>query len=252
MRSGLNAWMIAAALTAASEAVAQPYAVASLLGHELSVAFNHETVHSRIASNVTAIPVADAVFDTAAGSAVKLAVRKTDPQRKFIELAVSDPAMIAAAKIAPQLDSAEFRAIVDPLVALVRPAGAERLILVLPHRHELIIPSRDRGTEAIGKGAGLGLYIDRSTRLTRADTREVGRGFLGLFANFRIVIVDASSGRVLADDWVATGTSFSAAHAPDADPLNAIPTERKIANLKALVQNGIADRLPALLDKAGR
>lgn len=56
----------------------------------------------------------------------------------------------------------------------------------------------------------------------------------------------------MSDDWVATGWFAPASHAADADPFNALSTQEKIAVLNGLVQQGIEERLPPLLDKAGR
>lgn len=177
MRSVVGVLIVAAGLAAAGEGGAQTYAIASVLGHQLSVAFNHETVHSRIASNVKVIPVADAVFDNAAIGVVKKLLRKTDPKRKLIELGVSDPVIVAAAKMAPQLDTAEFRAIVDPLVAIVRPAGAERLILIVPHRHELVI-RRSTGPPSASARAAASVSTSTAAPGRRAPTRSrSGTGF---------------------------------------------------------------------------
>lgn len=239
------------ALAAAGEAIAQSYAIASLVGRELSFASSYPTLETSAPFQLPRQALADPVFDDAAVAAVKLVLRKADPQRKLVELAVSDPVSIAAAKMAPGPDSPEFRTIVEAIAAVARPAGVERLVLILPHRHELVVPT-SQGNRGIGLGTGLGLYLDQLIRTRDADSREVAVRMLGAFAHFRIALVDIASGRVLAEDTVANGATVSATRSPDEDSFNAIPAREKVAVLKELVRSGIADRLPALLDRAGR
>jgi hypothetical protein len=82
-------------------------------------------------------------------------------------------------------------------------------------------------------------------------TKQCAYGFLGLFANFRIMAADPRTGAVLAEDVVAAGTTVAAARAENGDPLEALSSSQKIAVLRGLLQTEVTRMLPALLVKSG-
>jgi len=101
-----------------------------------------------------------------------------------------------------------------------------------------------------GRVAGLGVYVDRMTHLERQHAGDAYPGYLGLFANFRVFVVDLHDGRVLADDIVTSGTTYAVARSPTRDPMKVISAEEKVRALEALIDREIARVLPPLLAKA--
>jgi hypothetical protein len=240
--------LIAAGVLAASvESAAEEYAIASLVGRQISLAYAPATPGSRMPAEIPMVPVAEPVFDEAALQAIAAVLRRTQPQRKIVWLTISDAAIVEAVKVVPSPGSAEFTAIVDPLIAAARSNGATRLIVVLPHRHDVMV-STIHGGVSLGKAAGVGVYFDPAANRGRADMPPE-YGFLGVFANFRLVVFDAGSGRILATDAVAKGHAYSAFGSPDPYPFNAVPAKDKVARIVDLVRSGIEERLPAVLEK---
>jgi hypothetical protein len=212
--------MAALILAASGEAATQDYAIASLVGNQISYAYAHTAIETRIAKQFPAQPVTEPVFNEAALQAIAAVLRRADAQRKLVWLSISDAAIVEKANSAPAPGGAEFSAIVDPIAAAARSNGASRMIVVLPSRLDVMIPS-NVGNAGTGKAAELGVYLNPATRARRSEGEQVGYGFLALFANFQIVVVDAASGQVLASDGVAKGQGYSSAGAPGADPFHA-------------------------------
>ena len=84
-----------------------------------------------------------------------------------------------------------------------------------------------QGAFGRGRAGGIGLYLDQHTRLERSDNREAADGFLGVFANFRVTVIGAPSGRVLADDVVTSGSAYSAARSTTTDLMSVLTGSRR-------------------------
>jgi hypothetical protein len=251
MRYAMVVAMAAAVLAAPGVSSAQDYAIASLVGNQISYAYAHTSVGTRLQQEFPVQPVAEPVFNEAAMQAIAGVLRRTDAQRKIVWLSISDPALVEMAKLAPSPGSAEFTAIIDPIAAAALASGANRLIVVLPFRLDIMVPT-DQGNWGTGKAAGLGVYLNPTTRTRDSRSPGVGYGFLALFANFQIVVLDTASGRVLSSDAVAKGGGYSSAGAPGADPFHAVSPKEKIAGIITLVRRGIEERLPTLLERASQ
>ena len=89
--------------------------------------------------------------------------------------------------------------------------------------------------------------MDTATWLYRSDTHEKSRGYLGIFANFQLVMVNFETGKVEGQERVVLGTSRSSARAQDSTPWNALTGEQKVQVLQSLMKEGIERSLPGVL-----
>jgi hypothetical protein len=95
--------------------------------------------------------------------------------------------------------------------------------------------------------SGLGFYIDATTWFRRSDTNETSRGFLGIFANFQLVLIDLQTGALEGHERVVLGTTRSSARAEDRTPWNALTATQKTQVLESLIKEGIEGSLPKML-----
>lgn len=251
----LRSWnwaCLLAAFVGIGAARAETYALCSVIGSELAV------VHYRGSTGThmdrlgrQAFQIADATFDTMALDALERELRKRDPQANFARLTVSDAKWIASVRDAAAEEDAALDGLSGPLVKAAADAGARHMLLVLPVQADIRL-ALARTTMGRGRAAGLGMYVDDSASVSRADTGETARGMLGLFANFRIEIVDTATKARVAPGIAAMGEGFSGARSPDANLLNALSAERKLATFRRLIASGIENSLPALLDSTRR
>src|SRR5262245_30661033 len=99
------------------------------------------------------------------------------------------------------------------------------------------------------KAAGLGFYIDQQTRMTSSEATkmETGRGFLSLFANFQLVLINVQSSAIEAHENVAVATVRAASRAEDKNPWNALSADQKIQVLQELMKREIERVVPTFL-----
>jgi len=239
----------AVALVAATACQATGYAVVSLIGSELTFVGAQPVSSTNLDRNdYSTVPVKDDTLDRAVFNAVDHAVVARSAQNTALLL--RRPVADVRAAFA---DDRKSKAAVAKVVAAIRPtadkAGLDRLVLVAPYRFAPMMATAD-GHVGSGRVAGLGIYVDRMTRLDRQQAGDAYPGYLGLFANFRVFVVDVHDGRVLGDDVVTSGTTYAVARSPTRDPMKVIPAEEKLRELQGLVDREIARVLPPLLVKA--
>jgi hypothetical protein len=246
-RAALASVSVAVALAAvsiATSASATTYAVISLIGRELTIVGSQPQASTHLDRNqYQTAAIADDAFDRVLLAAVERQVHARHAEDSILAMSVSAANVDAASD---EGAAAILQAVAPHAVA----AHAERIILVAPYRAPPHLQI-EKGHIGAGNVSGLGLYVDRMTRLCINGTRQCADGFLGLFANFRIVVADAGTGAVLADDVVATGTTVAAARADNGNPLEALSSSQKILMLQGLVQTEVTRMLPALLAKSG-
>lgn len=248
MRAGAtrNASVVVALLLAsvAPAAQAATFAVVPLVGRQLTIVGSQPQGSTHLDRNqYQTSAISDDVFDRVLLAAVEKEVRARHTEDAIVAISVSAAGVDAAS---PE----GAAAIIDAVAAHAVAAHADRIILVAPYRAPPHLEIR-QGHIGGGSVSGLGLYVDRITRLCIHDTKQCADGFLGLFANFRIVVADARTRAVLAEDVGAAGTTVAAAEADNGNPLEALSSARKIAVLQSLLRAEIARILPALLAKSG-
>jgi hypothetical protein len=148
----------------------------------------------------------------------------------------------------PEDDTESIRALKSALASQLADAPSALALIVAPFRaapHMAI----DTGTRGEGKVTGLGFYIDRMTPLRTADSAASDTGFLGIFANIRVLLVDLGTSRIFRDDTATVGTTFARARSPDGNPWNAISSEQKISVLQRMVLVEINRLIPLFFDQ---
>jgi hypothetical protein len=242
----LRACLLLAAAVAPMAAQATVYAVVPLVGSQLAVVTAEPVTSTNIDRNTYQyLPFTDDVFDRAMRQAVDRAVRARRPEDSTLLVQASLPTT-GESPLPDDLATHVIEAVGPKAMA----AGAERLVVIAPYRAAPML-NTEHGHIGSGRVAGIGIYVNRFERLAIAGTRQSTWGFLGLFANFRVLIVDSRTGAILAEDVGTVGTTLSAARAQDSDPMNTLTTEQKVARLQGLLRNELARLLPSLLEKAG-
>ena len=72
-------------------------------------------------------------------------------------------------------------------------------------------------------------------------------GYLGIFANFQLVLVNLQTNAIEGHERIALGTTRSSARAEDRTPWNALTPEQKTKVLQSLIKEGIEGALPRML-----
>jgi hypothetical protein len=176
------------------------------------------------------VHVADAVIQRAA------------PSASVTMLRASDPSLYASNDGWFDVTPEQIHTLVS-FVGKAAPPDA-RLLLIAPY---LAQPQLRTATEYRGSGsvAGLGFYLSNLFREGQGSA-----GFLGVFANFQMLVINLHTEAIERREIVVAGTAYSAARAPDGTAANALTPEEKIKALQVLVQEEIAHRLPAMLAPA--
>jgi hypothetical protein len=241
-------WMLMlVAATWAGEAVAQTYIILSLIGDHVTIVGQRRQIGSNIDVNeYEVVPLAEPVLDDFAVRVADATIAKARPAAGVVTLRASDPTLY---KLRDSWLDADLTGVQD-LISVVKgqlpPLPDARLLLITPYRDQPELKT-DRDYRGTGKVAGLGFYLDTVTRFRRSDTGESSRGFLGVFANFQLVLINLQSSAVEAHERVVVGTTYSSARAEDRTPWNALSQAQKSRALESLIKDGIERRLPGML-----
>ncbi|HEX8009544.1 MAG TPA: hypothetical protein VF814_01175 [Casimicrobiaceae bacterium] len=231
----------------AAEASADTYVILSLIGDHVTIVGQGSQVGSHLDQNQSeVVPLVESQLDDFAVSVADATIAKARPDAGVVTLRASDPTLY---KLRDSWLDAELTDIQD-LISLVRkrlpPLPDGHLLLITPYRDqpELRTGRDERGS---GKVSGLGFYLDAVTRMRRSDTMESGRGFLGVFANFQLVLINLQSSVIEAHERVVLGTTYSSARAEDRTVWNALDQTQKTRALASLMKRGIESKLPGML-----
>ena len=253
MRSGCSPWarllcLSLAAWPGVAAAAEGNYLILSLLCDRITIIYAERQLGSNLDRNRREVrPLTDSGLDDLAVVTARAAVAKARPGGTITMLRATDPALYALRDSWLDSDSVDVKALTSLVAKLVPGSVGARLLLIAPYRGELDLKTdRDyRGSES--KEAGLGFYVDSRTRFTRSDTRETSVGFLGVFANFRLLLIDLDANTVDAQERIRVGTTFAAARAPDKTAWNALSSADKIKTLQTLMKGEMERSLPIML-----
>jgi hypothetical protein len=135
-------------------------------------------------------------------------------------------------------------AIVDELERV----GAQYLLLITKRRDEVRVPfvGEHRGS---GNVRGLGFYIDAAQMVALSETGASAPGFLAPFAYFMLSLVDVRTGVVLREQKVTLMQTLPVAlHPKVIDPWEILDATQKVERLQALIRQGMAENMRALLE----
>jgi hypothetical protein len=240
--------LVAAAWT--GEAAADTYVILSLIGDHVTMVGQRRETGSRMDRNeYEVVPLAESAFDDFAVRVADATIAKARPDAGVVTLRASDPTLQRVRDSWLDADLTGVQDVIPAVKMQLPPTPDAHVLLITPYRAqpELKTEHDERGT---GKVAGLGFYIDAWTRLRRSDTREGSRGFLGVFANFQLVVINLQSGKIEAHERVVIGTTYSSARAEDRTPSNALVQAQRVKAVESLMKQGIERTLPGMLSSA--
>jgi hypothetical protein len=242
-----RATVLGIALTAWSGgAGAESYLILPLIGDRITIVGQQQQTGSRIDQNkTTVVQIQEPGFDNAALIAADKAILKTRPNATTSMLRSRDPKVYALRDSWLSTDAVDVKELLLLVASLADSPADAHLVLITPYRAEPMLKT-DRDYRGSGMVSGLGFYVDTVTPMHN-DAGENGIGFLGVFANFQIAVIDLSSKAVEARERIVAGTTFPAAGAKDANPWNALPAARKESELIALMSREIERALPRML-----
>lgn len=139
----------------------------------------------------------------------------------------------------------ETRQVLAAYAATTRFDAGDRLLLIVPERRDIRFEVRN-GKAGSGDAAGIGIFIDMRDLTEEGRGAVASPGMLGLFANVKLVLVDATSGKTIAVEHSADGVSISGRRSPDFNPWNAVSAAEKLDKLKSLLAHSVDRMLPRL------
>jgi hypothetical protein len=236
----------------AGAACAETYLILSLIGDRLTVVGAERQVGNLDRNSRQVVAMKDQSLDDFSARIAAAAIRRTRPSASATMLRASDPSLYSLRDSWLDTDSVNTQALISIANKMAPPAADARLLLIAPRRDELDMRT-DRSHIFTGsKMAGLGFYVDQATQLRLLPEGEkggeAGRGFLGVFANFQLLLINLQTGEIDAYRKVATGTTFPASQAPDKVAWNAISAEKKLQVLQFLIKREIDGALPEMLN----
>ncbi|TMH20534.1 MAG: hypothetical protein E6H64_10450 [Betaproteobacteria bacterium] len=233
------------AWTGAAEA--DTYIILSLVGDHVTVVSESGQTGSRFDQNkYEVMPLSEPVLDDFAVRVADATIAKVRPDATVITLRAGDPALYALRDSWLDSETIEVKALVSLITKQFPPSPDTHLLLITPYRAEIELRTAHdyRGS---GKVAGLGFYLNGWTRFRRSDNQESARGFLGIFANFQLVLINLQTNAIEAHERIVVGTTEAAARAADRTPWNALTSQQKSRVLEFLMKREIERALPGML-----
>ncbi len=237
--------LLLACVAWAGAATADSYLILSLIGDRLTAVIEAPASSAVGDGNVYEIArMTGTALEDFVVRAADAAIQRAAPSASVTMLRASDPGLYASNDGWFDVSPEQVHALVSFVAKVVPPTPDARLLLIAPY---LAQPQLRTATDYRGSGsvAGLGFYV--SNRFQRGQGIA---GFLGIFANFQLLLINPRSEAVERRDVVVAGTAYSAARAPDGVASNALSPEERIKALQVLVQEEIDRRLPAMLAPA--
>ena len=229
------------------EVLAETYAIMSLIGDHATVIGQAKQTGSRLEQNPrSVIQLPDSGLDDFAARVAYATIAKVRPDASVSAFRAKDPALYALRDSWLDADVTKVQELLSLVAVQVPPSPDSHLLLITPYRDDLQLRT-DSDYRGSGKVGGLGFYVDVSTRFQSSDTGETANGFLGVFANFQLVLVNSQSNAIEAHERVVVGSTYAAARAKDRSSWNALSPAEKIKALESLLKREIERVLPTML-----
>jgi hypothetical protein len=223
------------------------WAALSLLGDRMTVVYARMQTGTRTNPNlVHPLPMQDNVLDRLALRSV--ADARVDGMPEIVLLGLRDPKIYEAQE---RLFESDGQALLDALRKAVAGVQVTHILLLAKARGEASFPIRD-GHIGIGTVEGLGFYVDRSTRVERAETGTADLGYIAPFAYYRLVLFDLARNRIVAEENVRASTTYPVASSGETDPWNVISAEQKVEDLERLLNQHTGAALSRLVAARAR
>ncbi len=241
--------VLAVALAAwAGDAIAETYVILSLVGDQLTIVTQRATTGTHLDMNgYQRVQNADPALDDFAAKVADAVIARERPDAGSVTIRAADAGVYKIRDSWVDADLTGVGELVSDIKGKLPPITDARLLLITPYRDQpkLLTTKSELGT---GKVSGLGFYVDTDTWMGISETnQQKARGYLGLFANFQLVLIDLESGKVAGQERVVLGTTRSSAQAPDRTSWNALTAAQKMRVLMSLMKQGIEQSLPGML-----
>ncbi len=233
------ALVLAAGAFASAPAHAQKYAVISLVGDRMQLAFA-PGVEGQPVDRIERryVQFEDTTIDRAALLAANEQVKKLKPG--------SEPVLLQAFERSYFDTSAGTASIIEWIRQLVKDRKVTHVILVT----KLVyggIPQMQKPYVGSGDLEGVGFFVGREPPPAGADPNGAGPGFLAPFAYFTLSLVELASGRVLREEKGLASRAISATATDTGNPWDALSGTEKVAALTDMIRKEIATLMPKLL-----
>lgn len=236
----------------AGGALAESYLILALIGDRFTVVAQEQKVGSHMErSRYQVVTLADRDFDIYALQVARASINKARPEATISLLRANDPKLYALRDSWQDTDSVDVRELLSLAGDLAASAPDAHLLLIAPYRAELEVHTDRHVLGGGNKVGGLGFYLDGTTRFADLDsntgTGEIGTGFLGVFANFQLILIDLQTRGIEKQEKVVVGTTFGASRARDKTAWNALSATEKVSTLQSLLKTEIDLRVPKML-----
>ena len=245
----MNSWqrllgvvLVAAAGFTAAAAHAQRYAVISLIGDRMQIAYA-SGVEGQPVDRITRRYVAldDTTIDRAALLAANDKLRELVPG--------SDPVLLQAFDRTLFDTSAGTASVIEWVRQTVKDqkgTKVTRALIVAKTTYDGV-PALQKPFVGSGTLEGVGFFVGRTPPATGMDPNSAGPGFLSPFAYFEVSVVDLNSGRVLRSERGLASDLLSASGTDTGNPWDALSGQQKVKKLTDMVRAELGMVMPKLL-----
>ena len=233
--------LVAAAACAAAAAHAERYAVISLIGDKMQLAYARG-VEGQPVDRIERryIPLDDTSIDRAALLAANEQIRKLKPGE--------EPVLLQAFERSYFDVSAGTGALVEWIRGLVKDKKVTHAVLITKLAYDGI-PDLQKSFVGSRSLEGVGFFVGRTAPPTGADPMGAGPGFLSPFAYFQVTLLDLRTGQVLREERGLASTAISATNTDSGNPWEALSGTEKVRTLTDLVARELAIVMPKVLAK---
>ncbi len=227
------------------------YAVLSLVGDRLEVVGGQAQTGSRLdSSKRSVLEVNEAVLDNAVVTAIAKAVKATQPRAELSQLNTRSKVLFEKHGTLFAVRDGTI-SIPDAIKDALKAEKATHMILVTKHRR-LPDPTLARLLNSDSLLEGLGFYADSRADTRTSDTNIINRGYLAPYVYVKVVVADASTGKLVGNETIATSRSMGLAEDKRAEGFlwDVTSSEDKLTALAGLIQSEMARVIPLIL-KAG-
>ena len=228
-------------VVAAAACAAEPrrYAVLSLIGDKLQLAYAVGVVGAPVDTiERRAVPLDDTAIDKAALIAV-------NDQVKSLEH--TEPVLLQAWERALFDTSAGTAAVVEWVRSLTKGKDVTHAILITKLAYNGV-PALQKPFVGSGMLEGVGFFVGRTPAPAGADPNSAGPGFLSPFAYFRVSLIDLKTGQVVKEERGLASDTIDASNTMSGNPWEALDARQKIEKLQQMVRTELASVMPKVLN----
>lgn len=225
------------------------YAVLSLIGDKLDIIVARQQTGTRIDANLReSVSISNAVFDSAAVSAIAEAVRKINSKAELAAINTRS-AVLFEKQRELFAQSGDKILIPDAIRSAVKDQNATHLFLVTKRRDDASAQFVGGSSDGKGRIEGLGFYLDGSMSTKVSETGAGGRGFIAPFVYIDVALIEMASSKIISKEKVVASRPVSAGQAVKdvGSPWEALSSAEKVRLVNAIIQDEIARVVPVLL-----